>query len=183
VTRRRWVIVGSVAGGLVVVAIALGLYFWLRGSTPSVDAATWADQVCTSVSTWEKQIKTIATDVNGTPTKATIQTKIDQADAATKTLVSELKAIGLPKTPNGQTAQDEIKALAQSTQADFEKIKTEAGQLTGSGATGFVTGLATIATQAKDLVSKVQSTYTNLEGLGAELRNAIIHDSTCKSLA
>ena len=166
----------------VVVAIASGLYFWLRGSTPSPEAATWADQVCTSVSAWEKQLETIATDVNGTPGESTLQTEIDQSDEATETFVSELNAIGVSETPNGVMFKNDVLTLAQSTQADFETIKTEAGTLTSSGAIGFATGLATITTQAKDLVSQVHSTIKNLEGLSPDLRNAIIRNSTCRSI-
>ena len=59
--------------------------------------------------------------------KATFEARIDQADAATRTLVSDLKTIGVPKTPNGQAAQDEVKALVQKAQADLETIKSEAG--------------------------------------------------------
>lgn len=45
-TRRRWLIVaGALVVGVIAVAIASGLYSWLRGSTPSPEAATWADQV------------------------------------------------------------------------------------------------------------------------------------------
>lgn len=183
-TRRRWLIAaGSAIGGVAVLAIAFGLYFWFRGSTPSPQAAAWGDQVCTSVSTWEEQIKAIATDVNGTPSKAQVQSKVEQANAATKTLVSDLEAIGVPKTPNGQAARDDVKALAQTTRADFEQIRTESAQLNSGGATGFVTGLATIAIQVKDLLENVRSTAKDIEGLSPDLRNALIHNSTCRSIA
>lgn len=182
-TRRRWLIVGgSVVGGVVVVAVAFGLYFWFRGSTPSPQAATWADQVCTSVATWETQVKTIATNVNGIPSKATVEAKVDQADAATRTLVSDLKTIGVPETPNGQAAQAEVEALVETARADFETIKTEAGQLNSGGVTGFASGLATIATQVTDLLTNVRSTVDDLKGLSPDLRNAIIHNSTCRSI-
>ena len=183
-TQRRWLIVaGSVVGAVIVIAIAFGLYFWFRGSTPSPQAATWADQVCPAVVTWENQLKSLASDIKSNPSKANIETKIDQADTATKTLVSELKAIGPPKTPNGQSAKEDIKALAESTRGHFENIKTAAGQLTGGGVTGFATQLATISTQVKDVVDNVKSTLKDLQGLSPDLRNAIIHNSTCRSIA
>jgi hypothetical protein len=179
VSRRGWTIVAVVA------ALALlggGAYELVRATTSSPSAASWASSVCTSVASWETQTKTIATSIGGLPTPASIKDKLTQIEAATTTMVNEIKAAQLPQTADSQTAKGEIDALVQDTKTTWATIKTQAASLTLSDPAGLATGVANIATEAKDLVTKAQQTMTNLKSLGSDLGNAIANDSTCRSL-
>jgi hypothetical protein len=179
-SRRGWIILACVVVGLAV--IAGGVYLLVRDTKPSPQAAAWASSVCTSVATWKTQTEKIATDVSGTPSKATFNDKISQIEAATTTMVNEIKAAPLPTASDSQSAKAEIDALIQDAQTTATKIKSQAQNLTGNGATGFAAGAATIVAESKALVDQAQTTMKNLKGLGSDLGKAVAHDKTCRSL-
>ena len=78
----------------------------------------YANSVCTAVGTWEQQIKSIATDFSGGISKTSLQSKIAQADTATKTLATQVK--GLVTTAQAtvkslQTAKGSLASAFKST--------------------------------------------------------------------
>jgi len=125
---------------------------------------------------------TIATSIVGIPSRASIKDKLTQIEAATTTMVNEIKAAPVPQTADSQTAKAEINALGQDAKTTWATIKSQAANLTLSDPTGFATGVATIATEVKDLVTKAQQTLSDLKSLGSDLGTAISNDSTCRSL-
>ena len=61
----------------------------------------WAGEVCTSLSDWCDSITSLA-DVSGEPLTAdTLRDKLGEADDATTTLVTELRALGPPDLEAG----------------------------------------------------------------------------------
>ena len=72
----------------------------------------YATSVCSAIGAWEQQIKSIATDFSGGVSKAALQSKITQADTATKTLAKQIKAVPPPNTSDGQAAKTQVDQLS-----------------------------------------------------------------------
>ena len=74
------------------------------GSSSDTKAnSAYASSVCSAVGSWEQQIKSIATDLSGGISKASLQSKITQADTATKALATQIKAVPPPTPGTGRT--------------------------------------------------------------------------------
>ena len=71
----------------------------------------YASSVCSAIGSWEKEIKSIATDFSGGISKASLQSKVSQAEAATKQLETEIKAVPAPKSSQGQAAKQQLDQL------------------------------------------------------------------------
>jgi hypothetical protein len=90
--RTTAAILLALLGALAVLAAGCG------GNSDKKANEQYADSVCSAVGTWEQQVKSIATTFTGIPSKAALQAKITEVQTATKTLVTEIKAVP-PRTP------------------------------------------------------------------------------------
>ena len=79
---------------------------------------TYATGVCKAIDTWATQVKNLATVPTGGITKASIDATLSQFETATKTLVSEIKAVPPPNTSEGHAARKQIDQLASQVQTD-----------------------------------------------------------------
>lgn len=148
-------------------------------------AETWADEVCGAVATWRDDLTAIATDFGGGISRDAFADKVDEAAAATETLVDDLRAIGAPDTPAGEQAKEELDAFADTAEQSLEDIQAEAEQLGDAGVAGFLQGVVTIAGEIDDLVAEGRQTIEDLQALdaGEELKDAITGSSACSDLA
>ncbi len=143
----------------------------------------YANSVCSAVGTWEQQIKTIATDFSGGISKASLQSKIAQADTATKTLATQIKAVPPPNTSDGQAAKKQVDELSSQVTSTVDSAKSAVAAIPADASTLTVAAaLAPLAPQVKGLVTTAQVTVTSLQTAKGSLASAFKSADSCKSL-
>ena len=113
------------------------------------------------------------------PTKSGAEDTVKQAETATKTLSTDLKALGKPETAAGQQAKDDLSALAEGLSADVASIQTS---ISGTGA---LSAVATASDTLSLMGHEVAETFGELQKLGAkgELEKAFSSSASCKQFA
>jgi hypothetical protein len=144
---------------------------------------TYANTVCVDIANWNTQVKGIATDLSGGISRASLQSKVTQVEAATKSLLQKIKAAPPPNTAQGQTAKKQLDQLSTelSTTAASVKAVVTGLQANASAATVAVAVL-TLAPQVKNLASSAQSTISTLKSDKGNVSSAFKTAKSCKSL-
>ena len=176
----RGVIAAAMLMLLVVVAVmAAGC----GGSSGTSADEAYANSVCSAIGTWEQQVKGIATDFSGGISKASLQAKVTQAEAATKTLATQIKAIPPPATSDGQAAQQQLDQLQTGATATVNSAKSAVAEIPSNASAATVaSALAPLAPQVKSLATTAQSTVNSLKEAGGSLASAFKSADSCKSL-
>ncbi len=147
-------------------------------------ASSWADGVCSSLTTWKTSVTDAAESVtkNGV-SKDSLQSAVDQAQKATSTLESDLKKLGKPNTKAGQQAKDTADQLSQLLSTNTNTIKKAIDD--ASGVSGLVSATATITATLLSMKTQVQGAVNNLKALDpkGELQQAFTDSASCKALA
>ena len=143
----------------------------------------YADSVCTAVASWEQSIKDIATDFSGGISKASLQTKVDQAQSATTKLVNEIKAVPPPDTDEGQAAKQQLNQLTSDVETIVGAAKSGLAQLQDdASAATIAAAVAALAPQLPSLVSEARSAIGTLKDAGGSLASAFKSTDSCQSL-
>jgi uncharacterized protein YukE len=160
--RRNWFIWAIVIGVASIALAALVMRLTADDGNPS--ANEWADAVCTDFATWKSSIEAL-TDVSpGDLNAEALGEKIDEAETATSTLVSEL--------------QSSVDALKQGAE--------EASQ--ASSPQDFLEALAALAPQFQALLDSLSTTIEDLQNANvsedakAELQAAFDDAESCQQL-
>ena len=183
VTRaRRWT---AICLTLAVVSLAAGC----GGSSPSgqhrSQAEIWADNVCTSISTWRATVSKAKStlshpaDLTASTFKATVREVVD----ATSTLVTEVGNLGPPGASAGAQAADQLSTLSKELEQEMAVVK----KAIGSGAASPSEILADLSTITGALASMSADIKKTVEGLGsldgaAELKDAFKSSASCQQL-
>jgi hypothetical protein len=169
---------------LLVAAVVVVLAAGCGGSSSDKKAnEAYADSVCTAVGDWKAQIQTIATDFSGGISKASLQSKLNQAEAATKTLVAGLKAVPPPDTDEGKAAKQQLSQFSDHATSTVDSAKSALSQLSGNASAQAITAaLASFAPQVQSLVSQAKSTVTAVKSAGGALASAFKSTDSCKNL-
>ena len=185
--RPHNLIVVVVGAGLIVLASGCGSSGGSSSggasTTTSASATeTWASGVCSSMATWQSAIKSAAASVKSDRTKTGLQQAVGDAQAATKTLASDLKGLGKPDTQNGQQAADSLDALSTNLQQGVAKAQSAVKG--ASGLTGAVTAVPEVTGTLATMEAQVKTTLATLQGADAkgELKKAFTSSSACSSL-
>jgi hypothetical protein len=153
------------------------------GSSGTSADEAYANSVCSAIGTWEQQVKGIATDLSGGISKASLQAKVTQAEAATKTLATQIKAIPPPATSDGQAAQQQLDQLQTGATATVNSAKSAVAEIPSNASAATVaSALAPLAPQVKSLATTAQSTVNSLKEAGGSLASAFKSADSCKSL-
>ena len=178
VKRRAAAPLLALVGALTLAAAGCG------GSSSDAKAnEAYANSVCTAVSGWEQQIKTIATTFTGKPSKETLDAKVTQAEAATKTLASDIKAIPLPDTSEAQAAKQQLDQLSTDATATVDAAKSAVAQIKADPSAGDISlAVVALAPQVKNLVSEAKSAITSLKDAKGSLSKAFKNADACKNL-
>jgi len=143
----------------------------------------YADSVCTAVASWQQSIKDIASDFSGGISKASLQTKVDQAQSATTKLVTEIKAVPPPNTDEGQAAKQQLNQLTGDVETVLGAAKSGLAQLQDNASAATITAaVAALAPQVQSLVSEARSAIGTLKDAGGSLGSAFKSTDSCKSL-
>lgn len=153
------------------------------GSSDTKANEAYANSVCSAIGSWEQQIKGIASSFSGSVTAASLETKVTQAEAATKTLVTQIKAVPPPDTSQGQAAKQQLDQLTTDITNTIDAAQTAVTQIQANpSATAISAIVATLAPQVQSLASETKSAISSLKGAGGSLASAFKSTDSCKSL-
>jgi hypothetical protein len=154
------------------------------GSSDKKANDKYANNVCSAIGSWRQQIESIATDFSGGISKASLQSKIKQAETATKTLATQVKAVPPPNTSDGQAAKKQIDQLSTQATGTVNSAKSAVASLpANASATTVALALAPLAPQIRNVVSTAQETVKSLRTAGGSLATAFKSAGSCKNLS
>lgn len=186
--RRNWFI-WAIVVGVASIAIAALIMRLTADDDSNPTTAAWADSVCSSFATWKTSIESLADVSSGSLNADTLQQKIDDAEAATSTLVTELKDLGSPDLEAGDDLQQTLSSSADGIQSSVDTLKEGAAQASEAGsASEFLQALATLAPQFQALLDQVSATIGDLQDANvagdaqAELQTAFADADSCQQL-
>lgn len=176
----RWVRAAPILALLAVLPLAVA---GCGGSSDTKANETYANSVCSAIGSWQQQIKTIATTFSGGVSLESLQTKVTQAEAATKTLVSQIKAVPPPDTSQGQAANQQLDQLTTDVNNTLDAANTALTELQANPSAAAVGAtVATLAPQVQSLASETNSAISTLKSAGGSLASAFKSTDSCKSL-
>src|SRR5689334_25111443 len=112
-----------VACGLAVAAAGCG-----SGNSDKKANETYASGVCSAIGSWVTDVKSLAS-ISGGVTKASLQKKLDQFQTATKSLVSDIKAVPAPDTSEGQNAKKQVNLFVTEVEQTGTAVKSAASKI------------------------------------------------------
>ena len=176
----RWVTTPPI---LALLAVLVLVGAGCGGSSDTKANEAYANSVCSAIGNWEQEIKSIATSFSGGVTQASFQTSITQAEAATKTLLTQIKAVPPPDSSQGQAAKQQLDQLTTDVNNTTDAASTALTQLQANPSAAALTAtVATLAPQVQSLVSAANSAITSLKDAGGSLSSAFKSTDSCKSL-
>jgi hypothetical protein len=183
--RRNWFIAAVVLGILAVVIAAIAMRLSDDGPKSAED---WAGSVCTSLSDWRGSITSLA-DVSGEPLTAdSLREKLDDADAATSDLVTELRDLGPPDLEAGDQLEEQLDESTAQLQSSFDTLKESAEEAADAPPSEFLQELAGLASDFAALQTQISTTVSTLQDADvaeeskAELQQAFADAPSCQSL-
>lgn len=187
--RQVWIL-AAIAAVVVVGVVVAVVVVASNDDNGNPDATAWASSVCSSIDDWRMSITSLAEVSGGTLTKDSLREKLDDADAATQDLVTELKDLGAPDLEAGDALDRRLDADADSLQSSYDSLKSKAQDaLDAGGTTEFLSALAALATPFQNLVNQISTTLEDLRGADdvsadarAELQQAFDDADSCQKL-
>ena len=183
--RRNWFIAAVALGvaAIVVAAIAIRLS---DDGPPTTEE--WAGSVCTSLSDWRDSITSLA-DAGDEPfTADSLREKVDDANAATSELVSELQDLGPPDLEAGDQVEEQLDQSTAELESSFDALKERADEVADSPPSEFLQQLAGVASDFAALQTAIADRVTTLQNADvskeskAELQQAFADAPSCQSL-
>jgi hypothetical protein len=187
--RRNWFIAAIVVGVLAIAVAAVAMRLKADNTTSKPTATEWAGSVCTSLATWKSSIASLASTSGGTLNKDTLSQKIDDAQVATETLVSDLKALNPPDLESGDQLEQQLSSDADKLQSSFDALKQGALEATQAGSPAdFLKALGALGPQFQSLMDAVSTTVDGLRNANvpasakSELQAAFANAPACQQL-
>jgi hypothetical protein len=167
---------------LVVIALVAAGCGGSSADTQANDA--YASGVCNAIGTWVQQIKSITSSgFTGGISKATLDSKIAQAETATKTLAKQIKAVPPPNTSDGLAAKAQVDQFSSDASSTASTAQTAVASIPAdASATTVAVALLPLAPQVKSLVTTAQTTITSLQTAKNSLASAFKSADSCQSL-
>ena len=177
----RWVTTAPI---LALIAVLALVGAGCGGSSSDTKAnEAYANSVCSAIGNWEQEIKSIATSFTGGVSQASFQTSITQAEAATKTLLTQIKAVPPPDSSQGQAAKQQLDQLTTDISNAVDAASTALTQLQANpSAAALSATVATLAPQVQSLANETKSAISTLKDAGGSLSSAFKSTDSCKSL-
>ena len=178
----------SVAGmqrflALAVVLVVAALAAGCGGSDDTPSAESWADDVCSAISTWRSSITDAAQSVtDGNVTKESVDDAIGEMKDATDKLTNDLQDLGAPDTEAGEQAKDQADKLSNQLQDGAQKIEDATQGV--SGASEALAAVSTITGTLSTMTSQVTAAFNSLRNIdaAAELEDAFKNADSCQDL-
>ena len=176
----RWVTAAPLLALLAVLAlVATGC----GGSSDKKANEAYANSVCTAIGSWEQQIKSIVATFTGVPSQASLQAKVTQADAVTKDLITQIKAVPPPKSSEGQAAKQQLDQLTTDIKNTINAAQGALVQIQANpSAAAISAAVVTLGPQVQSLASATESAVSTLKSAGGSLSSAFKSTDSCQSL-
>ena len=149
----------------------------------------WADDVCSPLLDWSKQMTTLANDAKNaiqSPSTSTVnQLKGDAQQAADATKTLETNLTNLPPAPgaNGQSVKDNFTSNANQVSKAVAQLQTSAKSLSSSGNLNqAATTLSTAAGQVSTFSTQMQSAINTAKQSSSDLKKGFEDASSCQEL-
>jgi uncharacterized membrane-anchored protein YhcB (DUF1043 family) len=182
--RRNWFIAAVALGVLAIVIAAIAMRLSDDGPPTTEE---WAGSVCMSLSDWRDSIASLHDD--GEPLTAdSLREKLDDADAATSDLVSELRDLGRPDLEAGDQLEEQLDESTAQLESSFDTLKENAEEAADGPASEFLQQLPGLASDFAALQTAIATTASTLanadvpEESKAELQQAFADAPSCQSL-
>jgi ABC-type transporter Mla subunit MlaD len=143
----------------------------------------WADDVCTSVSSWQDSLRSAVDSLQG---EGTVEERIDgalsEAREATDQLRDDLGDLEAPATEAGAEARDEVDELLEQLRAGIDAIRSAAEGV--SGVSEALEAVSVVTAQVAAMGEAVSSALSRLGSLdaGEELSDAFRNEESCQEL-
>jgi membrane protein implicated in regulation of membrane protease activity len=169
---------GIGAAAVLVIVLALAAC----GGDDKSASEEYADDVCSSLSTWVADVQTTVESLTSAGLSIdaeAVRTAADDIADSTQTLGDDLQGLGTPDTEDGQAAQDELETLTTELNTQAEAVQ---GALDSGGGAAAIS--ATVLTAVSTAAGGVSTAIQNLQGLdpAGELRDAFSSSEECESL-
>jgi hypothetical protein len=182
VRARRWL---AICVAVAVASCTAGCGGSNTAGQGKTDAEKWADDVCSSISTWHETVSRAKSTLRHPAdlTVSTFEDTVRDVVDATGRLVTEVSDLGPPDTSAGDQAAEQLSKL--SDQLDQEKAalkKATAGD--ASSPSEMLANLSTITGSLAAMSTDITKTLDSLRSLdgAAELRDAFKSSETCRQL-
>jgi len=158
---------------------------------PPVPAPQWADSVCGDLADWRDSLMRTAGGLAGSAIGGqqsladVLSSAMQQVKDATGQLIDDIKSLGPPSTPDGDTMRQKLGDLANSLSDTVDELQSQASQLSKDApASQNLSQLATMAKEIEDAAGNAQQTLSSLEGLdpAGQLKAAFEQSSECAAL-
>jgi hypothetical protein len=167
---------------------ALALASGCGGSTSSdqqTATEAWADDVCSSVSTWMDAVEHSQSmlKASGNLRAQDIRHALEFVATATSEFVTDLKNIGPPDTEAGQAAEAELSTLSDQLQQQADVVNRALTQ-SSNNLQELLAQVSTVSGALSTMVTDATTAVEDIRGLdGAdELESAFEDSSTCQGL-
>ena len=178
--RRR-----RAAAPLSILVVALSLVAAGCGGKSADEKANeaYANSVCGAVATWQTQVKSIATDLSGGISKASLQSKVTEIESQTKSLATQIKALPPPNTSQGQATKQQLDQLSSDLTKTVDSVKAAADGLQADSSAATVAAAAlTVAPEVQSLATTAKSAISSLQSSKDAMSKAFKSADSCKSL-
>jgi hypothetical protein len=156
------------------------------GSSQSAEEK-WAGSVCSSVATWQDQIKKSTDNIKSQVQSPSvgmvgkIKGEVSSAVDATDKLASDLKANGPPNTEGSTEAKQQLESFGTQLQTTATKARDSLDSLSGSTSlTELGQKLVPLAPELEALSSSAKSTLDSVSASGSKLKKGFQDASACK---
>jgi hypothetical protein len=156
-----------------------------QSSGEETSAEAWADDVCSSASSWENAV-TEAGSTLGDPKDLSVNDAKDAVSdvvAATSTFVTEVSDLGPPDTEAGEDAQALLETLADNLEAEADVLNSAIDE-DANTATELLASTSTVTGALSTMSADIQTTLQGIDALdgGAELQDAFAASESCQQV-
>lgn len=187
--RRNWV-VAAVVAGVAAIVVAVALVWVTNDDSGRIETTAWADSVCTNLSEWRSSITSLADVSGGTLTPESLRQRLDDAEAATEALVSDLKGLGPPDLETGADVEQALDDVADGLERSYRSLQQAAlNAADAQSPAAFLQALAGLADNFQRLLDQVGDTVATLQSASlfgeasAELESAFADADSCRALS
>ncbi len=151
-------------------------------TTGTAVSSTWANSVCSAFVTWRSSVTAAGKSVAASPTKATVDQALANAEAATTKLKTTLKALPAPTGSAGTQAKQELQQLKGQLQNDVVVIQRTVASVP-AGTTGASQAASMVKTGLATMRQQIAATGKELRSLpSGDSAEAFKNAPACKSL-
>src|SRR5262245_9324724 len=176
---------GALYGAAGAIAILIALIATACGESKSEkEAGRYADSLCTNISTWESQIGAIAVSLGSGSSKSVAQSKLDQAETATVSLVRQIHDLELPDVDGADEAKQNVDHFVTDSNSTVAAVKAGATQIEsyGTGTANVATVAVPLGVQLANLAREGKSTVSSLESIKGPFEDALKNSDACQEL-